>query len=748
MRTILFALVLSALLAACNDAPPRPVERVASDIPGDDPVGDPGGGEDSGDEAPADGVPVVILFAGDSDFEDDFELFAADEEGNFLNLSHDVADEYDVTLFEVSPDKTKVAFAIEAGADSGLYVTLVGLDTTVRLSPGTETIEAIAWASTGAWIAYLAHGESTQLYGVRPNGSEHRRLSVGANEVRAPFFFSPSGEWIAYRSDRAVQGQFMVHVTQPDGIGETQVSDTLAGPTSIRLTRFAWTADDCLSFRTDMEEAGVSDVYVACADDDWAPTLVSNETGTTGSVFDWLASPDGLQFLYRRVETTTNKRALFLGGKDGSPAKQVFVDPSGLIVYEWNSTGTHFAFRAANKSVHVGDGTGAAREVALAGFVHEIRWSPSGVNLAILMGASVLSPRELHCLDVTTTNPPTQVSEDDEDVDAVAWYADQDQDGFGECDGEEVLAYAVEADCDDDGCDINPDCEEICIEADEAEPIDDTDACSARIWYSDLDEIEIVVAGGAPCVLGYEQVADEELTYLWTVIGNNAVELDPAHLGRLSRDEGRAPQTCSGGTFTHPPRGTCYTPKGEFIDTNDGSNSYRATTCQYYDDKTANACVTTMHDIPGFAPQPARIKPCTEGEQQTAAEDDWPGGFRFVIDPGTGRFAVMTYVLDLDDANAPTWYLDFSGDWYLWAPAVNDILIGRDSDGIGVVTFGTLGYPAMEFRILGRNAEGTLIKAGNGYWYRTEDLDLSQALTGDGDPVDWLTIDHLPIIES
>ena len=81
-------------------------------------------------------------------------------------------------------------------------------------------------------------------------------------------------------------------------------------------------------------------------------------------------------------------------------------------------------------------------------------------------------------------------------IDSAIWYADDDEDGFGDADVSEEACdqppgyVSNDTDCDDDDDDINPDATEVCNEVDDDcdGTIDEDDASDATTWYEDGDE--------------------------------------------------------------------------------------------------------------------------------------------------------------------------------------------------------------------------------------------------------------------
>jgi hypothetical protein len=80
-------------------------------------------------------------------------------------------------------------------------------------------------------------------------------------------------------------------------------------------------------------------------------------------------------------------------------------------------------------------------------------------------------------------------------VDATTWYADTDEDGYGDADSSTILCSALDGfiaddtDCDDAFSDISPGADEYCNEVDDDcdGSVDEASALDAIIWYADTD---------------------------------------------------------------------------------------------------------------------------------------------------------------------------------------------------------------------------------------------------------------------
>jgi len=107
----------------------------------------------------------------------------------------------------------------------------------------------------------------------------------------------------------------------------------------------------------------------------------------------------------------------------------------------------------------------------------------------------------------------------DEEIEYADWYADDDEDGFG--DPDELVNACVQpsgyiedgSDCDDNDPDINPNADEHCdgVDNDCDDDTDEADALDATTWYPDADSDgygDMLADGTAACEAGSGNVED------------------------------------------------------------------------------------------------------------------------------------------------------------------------------------------------------------------------------------------------
>ena len=130
-----------------------------------------------------------------------------------------------------SPDGQRVAFSVESGGNSDVYVMDLRSRNAVRLTtdPGIDT--SPSFSPDGSRIVFNSdRGGSAQLYIMNADGSGVRRISHGGGRYTTPVW-SPRGDYIAFTKQSG--GQFHIGVVRPDGGGERLLTGSYLdeGPT-------------------------------------------------------------------------------------------------------------------------------------------------------------------------------------------------------------------------------------------------------------------------------------------------------------------------------------------------------------------------------------------------------------------------------------------------------------------------------------------------------------------------------------
>lgn len=200
--------------------------------------------------------------------------------------------------------------------------------------PPLDTVRSPKWSKDGNWIAFCGGpGGNSQIYVVRPDGSDFRRVTDGTGDLVTPSF-SPDGEKIVFHevlghvliinfdgTDPPIDLGFNGGNTEwsPDGnrisytdYGFTYESDIfiydLVSQTSTQITHHSagqafntasWSPDSTELVVSEWED-NVSDVWRMNADGT-NPDPVNLTPSTPGSYENWACwSLDGADIVYRR----------------------------------------------------------------------------------------------------------------------------------------------------------------------------------------------------------------------------------------------------------------------------------------------------------------------------------------------------------------------------------------------------------------------------------------------------------------
>lgn len=142
-----------------------------------------------------------------------------------------------------SPDDRSIAFEVGSNDVKEWHIDMVAADGTAfrpLLPAGLEGF-APAWSPSGVWIAFTGWpvgGQSGDLYIIRPDGTDPRKLAV---DVSSDHPWSPDGAFIAFAHQLAETiggpstGYADLREIRPDGTGEHivaahQVNGTIAWP--------------------------------------------------------------------------------------------------------------------------------------------------------------------------------------------------------------------------------------------------------------------------------------------------------------------------------------------------------------------------------------------------------------------------------------------------------------------------------------------------------------------------------------
>lgn len=120
-----------------------------------------------------------------------------------------------------SPDGQYIAFDSGPSEERNIYYVEVatGVIHQVTELTGGRRAAAPAWSPDGTLIVFALHTDDTSdLYTVRPDGSDLNRLTDTPSLSEGGPFWSPDGQYIAFHANRSL------YVMQADGTGRRQIA--------------------------------------------------------------------------------------------------------------------------------------------------------------------------------------------------------------------------------------------------------------------------------------------------------------------------------------------------------------------------------------------------------------------------------------------------------------------------------------------------------------------------------------------
>lgn len=167
--------------------------------------------------------------------------------------------------FTPSPDGQWLTYTVatpdwqedERQSDLYLVSTGEGLESTRQMTFTEDSDESSPqWSKDGMWIAFLSDrdakdGKDTnQLYAIRPNGGEARKLTDAEDGV-SDFAFSDDGQWLVYESGKGSDAQlYRVSVLGMFTVEAEQLTDLEAG-----VERWQWAPTSDRIYYTTPDEA-------------------------------------------------------------------------------------------------------------------------------------------------------------------------------------------------------------------------------------------------------------------------------------------------------------------------------------------------------------------------------------------------------------------------------------------------------------------------------------------------------------
>ncbi len=215
----------------------------------------------------------------------------------------------EVPTLTPTPKPNDVAFSADADGDGTLDILLMnpdGSNAQVVLQDGSDTL-VCDWSLDGAWLVFEAESGDplvTQLYRIRPDGSDQAQLEGLPEGDNSQAGWSPDGNWLVFRNETSL-GQADLYLISADGSSTLRLTDDVADE------RYPdWSPEgDRIIFVSDLD--GADKVYSMEVADLFVPTppappspvlLIEPPEGITPAWPHWfgeelvLSSSDGLQW--------------------------------------------------------------------------------------------------------------------------------------------------------------------------------------------------------------------------------------------------------------------------------------------------------------------------------------------------------------------------------------------------------------------------------------------------------------------
>lgn len=331
-------------------------------------------------------------------------------------------DSGDVSTFQLSPDKTMIAFrATEDGSHYELYIDALNdgkppYKANSSLVTG-GSVQDFEWAPDNSRIAYRADQETdntVELYTTLPDGTGNIKindsLAVGGDVFN--YGWNSTATFIAYRADQDNDNDFELYTVQPTGNANMKVSGTLVAGGDV-YNDFAWSADGArLAFRADKDTDGVIELYTTLPNDNSSAPRVNGNLVAGGSVSSGLVwAPDSSRIAYRADQDTDNLIELYTGLANGTgnvKISGIIIPPDGDVTSNitWAPDSSRVAYLADQELDGIlelftslptgGDNVKINGSLATSAEVQSYQWSADSLRLAYLADQETLDVLELY----------------------------------------------------------------------------------------------------------------------------------------------------------------------------------------------------------------------------------------------------------------------------------------------------------------------------------------------------------------
>jgi len=213
------------------------------------------------------------------------------------------------------------------------FLMLLSCKETSKKSEEAKTLVKESMQADNPMIAFWSDRDGNpEIYTMRLDGSNLRRLTTNETAEDSYPVFSPDGSKIVFESNRT--GNFEIYIMNTDGSNQQQLTDTPEDEVSS-----SWSPDGSKITFVSFRNGKTSEVYVMDADG-------SNETRLTQNDFDDEAphfSPNG-KFIATESGKDRTRRQIYVMNADGSNHKAITNMESYQGYPTWSSDGSKLFF--------------------------------------------------------------------------------------------------------------------------------------------------------------------------------------------------------------------------------------------------------------------------------------------------------------------------------------------------------------------------------------------------------------------
>jgi Tol biopolymer transport system component len=347
------------------------------------------------------------------------ELFFAQRDGSGLrSIDGGLTTNGNVTNFQISPDKTMVAYTkneVNAGPSSLYVASLENEQSPVKVTGTINGIVGIIffnWAPDSSRLAYVADQDTPGIldfYSVLPDGTGDVKLNGPQNTNSfAPFVvWAPDSSRVAYLAGDEKSPIFQLYSVFPDGTGNIKVSGT---PHSLPgVSSFSWSNDSSrIAYVSDQDTEDVYELFTAFPDGTGNVKINDPIAGDWDIInFQW--APDSSRTLYIARQAANGTFDLHTVFPDGTG--HVHIDGpletiGAVLLAQWAPDSSRIAYTAKGESGLFDElvtvtpdrtgGTGIDDRLINDGDIPFFLWAPDSSRIAYIADHDVDHVPELY----------------------------------------------------------------------------------------------------------------------------------------------------------------------------------------------------------------------------------------------------------------------------------------------------------------------------------------------------------------